>query len=336
VYEARYMRRRGFITLLGGAATALPFVARAQQAERMRRVGMLIGLADDQPETKTRIAAFREGLESHGWSENQNIHIEYRYAPGANSDGALVLAKELVTWAPDVIVAQAPSAAAIMKEETRAIPIVFMSVGDPIGMGLINSLGRPGGNLTGLMTFEASVAGKWLEMLKEIEPRLRRVAFVGNPTTTTFDYYLGSAESSASSLALELIHRVIKDTADIEQLMASIEPVPGTGLVVLPDPTNLLHLNLIVGLAARHLVPAVYDRREYVAAGGLMSYGIDRVDEFRRAASYVDRILRGAKPADLPVQEPTKFETILNLKAAKALGLTVPPGLLVAADEVIE
>jgi putative tryptophan/tyrosine transport system substrate-binding protein len=329
------VKRREFITLLGAAA-AWPRAVHAQLPDQTRRVGLLVGLPQGKPETNARIAAFRGGLESLGWSEGGNIRIDYRYAPGANPDQAKVFAKELVALQPAVIVAQTPPVAAVMKQETQTIPIVFMSVGDPIGMGLIGSLGRPGGNLTGLMTFEASVAGKWLAMLKEIEPRLRRAAFVGNPTTTTYDYYLRSAEGAASSLGIELMPSVVENTADIERLMDSFHRMTGTGLVVLPDPTTLLHLNLIVELAARHSVPAVYDRREYVVAGGLMSYGIDRVDEFRRAASYVDRILRGAKPADLPVQEPTKFETVLNLKAAKALDLTVPPGLLVAADEVIE
>jgi putative tryptophan/tyrosine transport system substrate-binding protein len=294
------VKRREFITLVGGAAT-LPLAASAQQVGPMKHVGLLVGLAQGQPETKARIAAFLEGLEKLGWSEGRNIRIDYRYDPGAKPDQARVLAKELVALQPAVIVAQTPPVAAAMKQETQTIPIVFMSVGDPIGMGLIDSLGRPGGNLTGLMTFEASVAGKWLAMLKEIEPRLRRAAFVGNRRTTTYDYYLRSAEGAASSLAIELMPSVVENTADIERLMDSFERVSDTGLVVLPDPTTLLHLNLIVALAARHSVPAVYDRREYVAAGGLMSYGIDRADEFRRAASYVDRILRGAKPPDLPV-----------------------------------
>jgi putative ABC transport system substrate-binding protein len=330
------MRRRDFINIAGSAVVTWPLAVHAQQQDRTPLVGLLVGLAQGKPETDARIAAFREGLESLGWSEGGNIRIDYRYDPGANPDQAKAFAKELVALQPAVIVAQTPPVAAVMKQETQIIPIVFMSVGDPIGMGLIGSLRRPGGNLTGLMTFEASVAGKWLEMLKEIEPRLRRAAFVGSPTTTTYDYYLRSAEGAASSLGIELVPSAVENSADIERVMDSFDRTKDTGLVVLPDPTTILHLNLIVELAARHSVPAVYDRREYVAAGGLMSYGIDRVDEFRRAASYVDRILRGAKPADLPVQEPTKFETVLNLKAAKALGLTVPPDLLVASNEVIE
>jgi putative ABC transport system substrate-binding protein len=298
--------------------------------------GELVGKRNRQHITMQPPLGCLEGLVSLGWSEGDNIRIDHRYVPGAHSDQVRAIAKEVIALQPAVIVAQTPPVAAVMKQETQTIPIVFMSVGDPIGMGLIGSLARPGGNLTGLMTFEASVAGKWLAMLKEFVPRLKRAAVLGNPKTTTYDYYLHSTESAASLLAIELMPSVVETADDIERLIRSFQRAPDIGLVVLPDPTALLHLNLIVALTAHHAVPAVYDRGEYVAAGGLMSYGVDRVDEFRRTASYVDRILRGTKPADLPVQEPTKFETVLNLKAAKALGLTVPPGLLVAADKVIE
>jgi putative ABC transport system substrate-binding protein len=332
-----HLRRREFITLLGGVAATWPLTAEAQQSGRIRRIGMLVGLDEDDVATKTRLAGFQQEFERLGWSEGSNVHIEYRYAPAASANRAQVLAKELVALQPDVILAQTPPVAVALQRETRTIPIVFLSVGDPIGLGLIASLARPGGNLTGLMTFEASVTGKWLAMLKEFAPRLTRAAFLADPKTTTFDYYLQPAEGLALSLAIVLVPTPVENAAaDIERAIESFVRMPNGGLVVLPDPTNIRHRDLIIGLAARHAVPAIYDRREYVADGGLMSYGIDRVDEFRRAAPYVDRILRGAKPADLPVQAPIKYETIINLKTAKALGLTVPPGLLVAADEVIE
>jgi putative tryptophan/tyrosine transport system substrate-binding protein len=328
------LKRRQFILLLGGFA-AWPLAARAQQADRMRRIGLLLGIAEDAPETKVRLAGFRQSLESLGWSEGANVRLDFRYAPAVSEDEAKVLARELVILRPDVLVAQTVLARAL-KNETRTIPIVFLSVGDPIGLGLIASLARPDGNLTGVMTFESSVAGKWLVMLKEINPQLARAAFMGNPKTTTYDYYRRAADGAASSLGIESVPGIVATASDVERVIDSIAREPGTGLVVLPDPTNIFHQDQIIALAAHYKIPAVYDRREYVAAGGLMSYGVDRVDEFRRAAAYVDRILRGAKPTDLPVQEPTKFETVLNLKTAKALSLAVPAGLLVAADEVIE
>jgi putative ABC transport system substrate-binding protein len=328
------MKRREFITLLGAVAAAWPLAARAQQSERMRRIGLLASLAEDDPEAKARLAAFRQGLERRGWSEGQNIHIDYRFAHAWAQ--AQVLAKELVALEPEVIVAQSPMIAATLQQESRSIPVVFTDVADPIGLGLIASLARPGGNLTGLMTFEASVAGKWFAMLKEIWPRLVRAAVVGNPKTTQWEYYLRPSEDAASSLAIQLMPNPFQSAADIEHTFESFARVPDGGLVVLPDPSTTVHRDLIVALAARYRLPAVYHARFFVVAGGLMSYGIDRVDLFRKTTSYVDLILRGANPADLPVQAPTKYETVVNLKTAKALGLTVPPGLLVAADEMIE
>jgi putative ABC transport system substrate-binding protein len=328
------VRRRECITLLGGAAV-WPLAARAQQPERMRRIGVLIGPSENDPDTKARLAAFRQGLQARGWSEERNIRIEYRFAAGS-AERARTLAGELVALQPDVIFAQSPLGAAAVQRETRTTPIVFSSVGDPIGLGLISSLARPGANVTGLTTHEAGVTGKWLAMLKEYSPKLARIAFMGNPRTTTFDYYVRGAEPSAAALAIELVPIRVESPADIELALASLAQQASAGLVVMPDPMNIIHRALIIRLAARHALPAVYDRREFIAEGGLMSYGIDRIDEFRRAAAYVDRILRGDKPADLPVQAPTKFETVLNLRTAKALGVFVPPGLLVAADEVIE
>jgi len=326
--------RRELLAALGGAAAAWPLTARAQQPERMRRVGVLAGLAEDDPEMRARLAAFRQGLEKRGWSEGRNVHIDYRFAPA--SAQMEVLAKELVALQPDVIFAHSTPVTAAVQRESSTIPIVFVAIADPVGSGFVASLPRPGGNMTGVMNYEASVIGKWLAMLKEIAPRLTRAALMGNPKTTPFDYFQRAAEVTAPSLGIEPVPTLVENATDIERAIASFASAPNGGLVVIPDVAAVVHRDLIIALAARHRVPAVYFARYWVAAGGLMSYGNDFVDAFRQAASYVDRILRGDKPADLPVQAATKFETIINLKTAKALGLTVPPGLLVAADEVIE
>jgi putative ABC transport system substrate-binding protein len=328
------MKRREFITLLSGAAASWPLAALAQQAERMRRIGVLGILAEDDPQMKADLAAFRQGLERLGWSEGRNVRIDTRFAPAGAQ--AQVLAKELVALQPDVILAHSTPVAAALQRESRTIPIVFVNVSDPIGSGFIASLARPGGNLTGLLNFEASITGKWLAMLKEIAPHLVRAAFIANPKTTHYDYFLRAAEAVAPSLAIELVPSTVENAADIERTIEACARVPNGGLLLPPDSTIALHRDLIIGLAARHRLPAVYFNRSWVAAGGLMSYGTDFVDIFRQVAPYVDRILRGAKPADIPVQAPTKFETAINLKTARALGLTMPPGLLVAADEVIE
>jgi len=330
------MRRREFMTLVGGAAAAWPLVARAQQAEQMRRIGVLMAIAEDDPEAKARLAGFRQGLEKRGWSEGRNLRIDYRFAPA--SAQAQALAKELVALHPEVILAHSTPVTAALQREGSTIPIVFAAVADPIGSGFIASLARPGGNITGVAQYEASVTGKWLAMLKEIAPSLVRAAFVVNPKTATFyDYFLRAAEAVAPSLAVDVVLNPVEDAAaDVERAIESFARVPNGGLVVLPDVSNVVHRDLIIALAARHRIPAVYYQRGYVAAGGLMSYGNDFVDLFRQAASYIDRILRGDKPADLPVQAATRFETVVNLKTARAMGFTVPPGLLVAADEVIE
>ena len=328
------MRRREFITLLGGAAAAWPLAAHAQQAEQMRRIGVLMGLAEDDQEMRARLAAFRQGLEKRGWSEGRNVRIDYRFAPA--SAQMQVLAKELVALQPDVIFAHSTPVTAAVQRESSTIPIVFVAIADPVGSGFVASLPRPGGNMTGVMNYEASVIGKWLAMLKEIAPRLTRAALMGNPKTTPFDYFQHAAKVTAPSLGIEPVPTLVENATDIERAIASFASAPNGGLVVIPDVAAVVHRDLIIALAARHRVPAVYFARYWVAGGGLMSYGNDFVDVFRQAASYVDRILRGDKPADLPVQAATKFETIINLKTAKALGLTVPPGLLVAADEVIE
>ena len=329
------MRRREFISLLCGTAVAWPLAARAQKIDRMRRIGALIAFAKDDPETEERLAGFRQGLAKCGWVEGRNIHMDYRFAAG-RGDQFPVLAKELVAMQPDVILAHTPGATIALKRETRTIPIVFVNVSDPIGMGFIASLPRPGGNLTGVLHYEATIVGKWLAMLKEIAPRLTRAALLANPKVTSYQYFLRSAEATAPALGIDLTDSPVQTAADIERAIEALALSPNNGLILPPDASTVLHRDLIVALAARHRLPAVYALKTFVAAGGLMSYGTDQNDLFRLAASYVDRILRGDKPADLPVQAPTRFETTLNLKTAKALGFDVPPHLLVAADEVIE
>ena len=326
------MKRREFLGVLGGTAAA--FSARAQQPDRVRGIGVLVTGVRSDPDVHARLAAFRQGLDRLGWSEGRNVHIHYRFA--ASTDQFQPLARELVSLQPDVLLAWTTPIAAALRRETRAIPIVFVYVSDPIGSGLIASLAHPGGNLTGLLLYEEGITGKWLTMLKEIAPRLSRAALVANPGTTPYDYFVRSAQAVAPSLAIELAPTPVKNAADIERAIKSFAGEPNGGLVLFPSATISQHRDLVVALAARYRLPAVYSQGLFVRAGGLMSYGTDYVERCRQAASYVDRILRGAKPADLPVQAPTKYETILNLKTAKALGLTVPPGLLVAADEVIE
>jgi putative ABC transport system substrate-binding protein len=331
----RQVKRRDFITLLGGAAAAWPLAARAQQSAQIRRVGMLIGYTENDPETQARLAAFRQAFEQLGWKEGRSVRIDYRFAP-ASPDQAQLFAKELIALQPDVIVAHTTPLTKVLQGEGRAIPIVFVNVADPVGAGFVDSLARPGGNITGLMLFEPSVIGKWLSMLKEIEPRLARAAFVINPKTDAYVHFVRPAEAMAASLVVTLVPTHVRNAAEIESAIDSFARVPNGGLVLPPDITTFANRDLIVTRAAQHRLPAVYSGREWLAAGGLMSYGTDLIVLFRQAGSYVDRILRGANPADLPVQAPTKYETIINLKTARALGLAVPPGLLVAADEVIE
>jgi putative ABC transport system substrate-binding protein len=328
------MKRREFITLVGGAAAMWPVASRAQQTERMRNIGVLVGVAEDDANMIARLAALRQGLTRRGWSEGRNIRIDYRYAPA----GARVqaLANELVALQPDVILAHTVTVAAALQRESRTIPIVFVSLSDPIGSGFIDSLARPGRNLTGLTTFEPSIAGKWLSMLKEVAPQIKRAAFVANPEINSYQFYLRAAQAPTTALAIELVPRPVRNVTEITNVIEDFARVPDSGLIVPPDILTATHGELIIALAARHRLPAVYAFGYLVSAGGLMSYGTDRVDEMRQAASYIDRILRGDKPADLPVQTPTRFETVVNLKTAKALGVTVPTSLLLAADEVIE
>lgn len=329
------MRRREFLGALGGAATAWPVMARAQQSGPMRRIGVLIAIAESDPETQVRHAAFRQGLERLGWVEGRNIRIDSRFAAG-KADQFHVLARELIALRPDVILAHTTPVAAALRQETSTIPIVFTVVSDPIGSGLIASLARPGGNITGLQLYEEGITGKWLGMLKEILPGLTRAALVANPKTTPYNYFLRTTRTAAISLGIELVPTPVENQADIERAIESFARIPNGGFILPPDTTTTIYRDLIVTLVARHRLPAVYGLRIFSDAGGLMSYGVNIADLFRQAAAHVDRVLRGEKPAEIPVQVPTKYETVVNLRTAKALGLTVPPGLLVAADEVIE
>ncbi|HXW42132.1 MAG TPA: ABC transporter substrate-binding protein [Xanthobacteraceae bacterium] len=329
------MRRRDFIKVIAGSAAAWPLTARAQQGERMQRVGVFVALAADDPETKAELAAFRQGLERLGWSEGHNLHIDYRFA-GGKPDRYASLTQELVALKPDVLVAQGTPATAAMQAQTHSIPIVFSRVSDPVGSGFIASLARPGGNVTGVLLYEQGIVSKWLAMLKEIAPHLTRVALIANPSATPFDYFLRAAESAAPSLAIDLVPAPLNADTNVERMIEGFAAMPNGGLLFPPDASILNQRALIVTLAARYRLPAVYALRPFVDAGGLMSYSTDLSEVARLSATYVDRILRGAKPAELPVQEPTKYETVVNLKTAKTIGLDVPASLLVRADEVIE
>jgi len=329
------MRRRDFISVLGGMAASWPLLAHAQQTDRVRRIGVLLNFIEDDLELKERIAAFRQGLEKRGRSEGRNIHLDYHFA-AARAERISALAKEAVATQPDVILAHSTATAAASQRETTTIPIVFVSVSDPIGSGFVASLAQPGGNITGVMHLEASIVSKWIAMLKEIAPNVTQAVLMGNRKASSFDYFLQSAQATMPSLAIKLVPSHVESAADIEREIESLTRVPNSGLVLPPDSTTVAHRDIIIALAARHNLPVVYSLRLFVEAGGLISYGTDQNDMFRLAASYVDRVLRGDKPADLPVRAPTRFETVVNLKTAKAMGLTVSPGLLVAADEVIE
>jgi len=329
------MRRRGFIKLLGGAAAAWPLAARAQQPERMRRIGVLSGVADDQ-EGQARVAALKQGLQELGWTDGRNIQIETRFG-GGDVGRIRAHAAELVALAPDVIVGQATPAIRALRQATSSIPIVMAAVNDPVEQGFVSSLAHPGGNITGFMFIDFQMVGKWLEILKEAAPGISRAALMFNPDTTPQYYvYLHSFEAVPRSVAVEVIAAPVRDTAEIEAAIAKLGREPGGGLIIASDAFTVVHYPLLIRLAQQHRLPAVYAWRAAVAQGALMSYGPDLYDVTRRSASYVDRILKGAKPADLPIQQPTKFELAINLKTAKALGLTIPDKLLAIADEVIE
>jgi ABC-type uncharacterized transport system substrate-binding protein len=328
------LKRRDFITLLGGAA-AWPLAARAQQAERMRRIGVLLPATADDPQRQVWFGAFLQGLAQSDWIIDRNVQIDTRWAT-ANVDAVRRHAAELAALAPDVILASGASTVGPLLQATRTVPIVFAAVADPVGAGFVNSLARPGGNATGFMAFEYSISGKWLELLKQIAPSVTRVAVLRDSSITSGIGQFGVIQAMAPLLMVEVSHVNVHDATEIERSLMSFARFSNGGAIITAGGLPYIHLNLIVKLAAQHRLPAVYFERAFVAAGGLISYGPDLVDQFRRAAGYVDRILKGEKPADLPVQAPTKYELVINLKTAKTLGLEVPTTLLARADEVIE
>jgi putative ABC transport system substrate-binding protein len=330
------MKRRDFISLLGGAAVAWPLEMKAQQGERMRRIGVLMAATADDSEYQPRIRAFQQGLAASGWIDGRNVRVDTRWA-GTNADDIRKHAVELAALAPDAIVGgSGTTTVAPLLQATRIVPIVFVVVIDPVGAGFVSSLARPGGNATGFLMFEYGQSGKWLEVLKQIAPGVKRVAVLRDPTIASGIGQLGAIQSAAPSLGMEAIPINVRDVGEIERNIAALAHSSNGGVVITASPEASRHRDLIATLAARHRLPAVYPYRSFVTNGGLISYGPDMVDQYRRAAGYVDRILKGETPADLPVQVPTKYELVINLKAAKALGLEVPAMLLARADEVIE
>jgi ABC-type uncharacterized transport system substrate-binding protein len=329
------MKRRDFITLLGGAAAAWPLGVRAQQREKVRRIGMLMPYAANDPQVQIRNAAFLQGLQQLGWTVGQNIQIDYRWS-GGNMDDTRKYATELVALAPDVIFAPGSATVGPLRQATRTVPVVFVLVVDPVGSGFISSLAHPGGNITGFTSYDYGIGAKWLEVLKEIAPNVTRVAVIRDPAIATGLGMWAAIQSVSPSAAIEVSPVNMTDAGEIERAVAAFARSPNGGLIMTGSALTILHRDLIIALAARHKLPAVYYDRYYVAAGGLISYGVDTVDQFRRAPTYVDRILKGEKPADLPVQQATKYSLVINLKTAKALGFEVPATLLARADEVIE
>jgi len=329
------VKRREFITLIGGAAAAWPLAARGQQSEQKRRVGVLMGLAAEDTEARDRIAAFEQGLQQLGWTNGGNLQIDYRRGAGA-TDLTRRYADELVALAPDVILASGGTVVGPLLQATRTVPIVFTQTPDPVAAGFVASLARPGGNATGFTTSEYGVSGKWLELLKEIAPGVTRAAVLRDPTTPSGIGQFASLQSAAPSFGVELSPVNVRDASEIQHDVTAFARGSNGGLIVTSSGLAAVHRQLIITLAARHRLPAIYSYSYFATSGGLISYGPDPIDQYRRAAGYVDRILRGEKPADLPVQAPTKYELAINLKTAKALGLTVPPTLLARADEVIE
>ncbi len=329
------MRRREFIAMLGGTAASWPLMARAQQREQMRRVGVLLPAAADDMHYQTRLGAFLQGLAQSGWNIGQNVRIDTRWAT-ASADAVRRSATELIALAPEVILAPGASTVGPLLQVTRMVPIVFAGVADPVGAGFVDSLTRPGGNVTGFMAFEYGISGKWLEFLKQIVPSLTRVAVLRDAGTPTGIAQFGIVQAMAPTLSVEIISINLRDAVEIEHAIATFASSPNRGMIIAASGLAYIHRDLIIKVAAERQLPAIYFERAFVDAGGLVSYGPDLIDQFRRAAGYVDRILRGEKPADLPVQAPTKFELVINLKTAKALNLTIPQSLLATADEVIE
>jgi putative tryptophan/tyrosine transport system substrate-binding protein len=328
------MRRREFIAGLGGVAT-WPVVARAQQGDRVRRIGMLMPGDENDPALKTYVSAFMQALADLGWTDGRNVRMDFRWA-GGDINRIRAFAQELVGLQPDIIVASSTAVTAALQEETRTIPIVFVTVSDPVVSGIVTALNQSGGNITGYALYENPLAGKWLELLSEVASGLKRAAIMFNPDTAPVSVYIPSFETAARSLKVVPIVAPVHDDVEIETAIIALGREPGGGLVVMPDTFTVVHRMPIISAAARNNLPAVYPRSDYARDGGLLSYGVDQVDTWRRAAPYVDRILRGAKPGDLPVQFSAKYELIINLKTAKALNLEIPSNLLALADEVIE
>jgi putative tryptophan/tyrosine transport system substrate-binding protein len=324
------MRRREFIALLSGAAANWPLRAHAQR-QQVRRLGLLMTIGESEPEAQARVKALQAGLELLGWQEGRNLRIDYRFAAG-EPDQVRSIAAELVRLAPDVILANGRAILAAIRQETKGIPIVFVLVPDPVGDGFVASLSRPGGNLTGIQNFEFAMGSKWVELLKEVAPHVRRVALMHNPETAPYAQHF----QRSAAVAVDATLASIRNNADIERAFAMINDQSDSGLIVVPDLFTSGHSNLIVRLAARYRIPAIYPFRFFVSNGGLLSYGVDTLDLFRQSASFIDRVLKGDKPADLPIQTPNKFELVINAKSAKALGIEVPAKLLALADEVIE
>lgn len=328
------MKRREFLTLLGGAAAGWPLAARAQERNVIRRVGVLINGLENDPENRVLLAALRQGLSRLGWSEGQNIRLDTRFATDPKQFQPR--ANELLGLNPELILAHTTGLLAALEHETRSMPIIFTGVSDPVGAGFVATLAQPGGNITGFLMYEAGIAGKWLALLKEVAPHVTRAAIVADPGNTPFEYFLRYAQATAPGLSMQAVPFPVTNLSAAERAIETFAREPNGGLVFIPDALTRNNRDAVIALAARYGLPAVYNQRLFVRAGGLISYGTDLADTFRSAAAYVDRILRGDKPADLPVQAPVKYETVLNLKTAKALGLTVPALLLVRADEVID
>jgi putative ABC transport system substrate-binding protein len=333
-----HLKRREFITLLAGAAAApalMPCAVGAQQRDRVRRVSVLMGLAADDPESQARLAAFAQSLQQSGWTIGQNLRIDYRWGAG-NADNMRKYAAELVALAPDVILAHSSAAVGPLLQESRTVPVVFTLVADPVGAGFVASLVRPGGNVTGVTNFEYAMSGKWLELLKEIAPDVKRAAVLRESAIATGPGQFGAIQAVAPALDVDVRPVDVRDAGEIERDITAFAQVSNGGLIVTGSPAATVHRDLIIRLSARHRLPAVYNSGFYATSGGLLAYGPNFVDQFRRAAGYVDRILKGEKPADLPVQAPTKYELVINLKTAKALGLDIPATVLARADELIE
>jgi putative ABC transport system substrate-binding protein len=331
------MRRREFVALLVGATTTWPLAARAQQTDRVRRIGVLMGWPESDPEAQSERAAFVQELQKLGWADGRNLRIDTRWAAPADPDSMHRLAKELVALQPDLLLSQSTPATTALLQETRAIPIIFGIVADPIGSGFAASFNRPGGNATGFAVAEPTQAGKWMELLREIAPRVTRVAVLFNPAMATFaEFWLKPFKAAARSFAVEVILAPVHNTSGLESAIAAQASEPNSGLFVMPDAFMITYRVEVTSLAARYRLPAVYAFRFFTKLGGLLSYGEDLTDNFRRAATYADRILKGEKPSELPVQGPVKFELVVNLKTAKELGLTVPSSLLATADELID